>query len=500
MKKSLSLAILIGSLSKSEKRYFRLHAGLQNGDKSYLNLFDLYESISPGDIETAFRAKFPGQRFEVASRHLYRVILQALVHLRKHKDVQTQIFQTITQAEILFERGLPDEAYGELAKAEKTAVAYQHDTLLLLVRRTELRFLSARQFRDIGEKELVGKQMRIMDSLKQIRSSNLHTQLYDILKLRFIRKGYARSAARQEALNDLLLQEINLVASASGKGFETEKTHLLFQATYFLNAGNHGAALRYYRRLIDLFAENRLLLNNPPVHYFNAVTGILDSLLATELYTEMPFFTARLEELERGRYPTDFTLTVHAHRYLFESAARLGHGETGRALELESAFEESLFRKQTLLDVELQLRLHVHRAALHLTLGEPDEARRHLKSIFASGKLFSPFPFFRTARLLNLVLQTERQRFDFLDAEIKALQRESRSDAKHTLCYTEKLLFAFLRAHPLPPDRASRENIWQRYAPVAERVRNDKYERSLLTTFDFITWIERRLTAKADSQ
>ena len=48
--------------------------------------------------------------------------------------------------------------------------------------------------------------------------------------------------------------KLNLIANSSYKGFETEKLHLLFQSTYFLNSGNYKADAIPLPVLQSLFA------------------------------------------------------------------------------------------------------------------------------------------------------------------------------------------------------------------------------------------------------
>ena len=43
MNKAISLLVLIHSMTKAEKRYFKLYSNLQEGDKVYLTLFALME-------------------------------------------------------------------------------------------------------------------------------------------------------------------------------------------------------------------------------------------------------------------------------------------------------------------------------------------------------------------------------------------------------------------------------------------------------------------------
>ena len=252
---------LIQSLTKAEKRYFRLYANLQSGEKNYLFLFDLINKGIPSDeVYRLYCQEENKNNFDMAAKHLYRVIMDCLVHLRKKEDVQATIFNYITKADILFERELFEEAFNQLNKAQKLAATYENDPLLLLIRRTELKYLSSLGFNEISERELVNKQMKINDIMKYSRNINLHLQLYDILKHRIANKGYIRSEKQKDNLNDLVLSELNLIANNSYKGFEARKLHLLFQATYYLNTGNYKSAIRFYQELITLFESNQHLI------------------------------------------------------------------------------------------------------------------------------------------------------------------------------------------------------------------------------------------------
>ena len=74
--------LLIKSLSKAEKRYIRLYTNLQNGDKHYMVLYDLAcEGFSAEQIYEKFCGKVNEKSFEIAAKHLYRVLLDC--HIRK---------------------------------------------------------------------------------------------------------------------------------------------------------------------------------------------------------------------------------------------------------------------------------------------------------------------------------------------------------------------------------------------------------------------------------
>lgn len=493
MNKAISLLALIKSLSKAEKRYLKLYSNLQNGEKGYLILFELLENnTSIDEIYRQFCSRQKGKSFDMAVKHLYKVILDCLIHLSKNQDIQNQIFNAISKASILFERELLGEALAELEKAEKLAVHYENDSLILLIRRTELKYLSMYDFTGMTEKQVVDKQMKTNEIMRYTRSANLHTQLYDILKYRSIYKGSIRSDKEKDNMNDLVLSELNLIANSSYKGFETEKLHLLFQSTYFLNSGNYKAAIRLYQDLIVLFDENRHMILNPPLYYLNAILGILDSLQSVGLYQEMPFFLSRLKEIEKGEYSAEFILTVQVYKYLYEFYGLFNTGDFISARKLQQQNEESIFKKISLLELNLQLQLYLSLVILNLGMDNIQEARKSMKRILSSGKALYIFPTYKIARLVNLVLQAELGNYDYFENEIKSIKRNASFEKKQSV--TEKLLFKFVQSYPLPKSKLQRNKIWSQYQQSILKIEEDKYERPLLKVFDFCAWIKSRLT------
>ncbi|MDO4755571.1 MAG: hypothetical protein Q4A54_04445 [Parabacteroides sp.] len=490
------IILLIQSLSKAEKRYIKLYTNLQNGNKNYMFLYDcICDGLTAKEVYEKFSQEIHEKSLEMAAKHLYQVLLDCLVQLRDKQDIQTTIFNYITKSNILFERELFDNAFAELEKARKLATIYEKDLLILLIHRTELKYLRSINFKGINEKALVNKQMQINDTMKFTRNINQHLQLYDILKHRIIYRGFARSNKQKEGLNDLVLSELNLIANHSYKGFEAQKLHLLFQATYYLNAGNFKSAIRFYKELITLFEANQHLILNPPIYYTSAIEGVLESLHIAGLYHEMPFFISKLKEISQGDYPTEFIVEVQAHIHLYELSGMLNTGQFDKAKFYAVEYNEFLAKKVSIAGPETQLKLYLHAAILHLCLGEISKARKNMKKILGSGKSFYSLPSFKTARLINLVIQAESENYEFFTHEINSIKRMIRYEKQ--IYITEKLLFRFLMAHPLPVFRKDREKLWSQYQKESKQIREDKYEKQLLKSFDFIAWIESRLTSSS---
>lgn len=153
MNKATILLVLIRSMTKAEKRFLKLYSNLQDGDKVYLRLFDLMKECSSVE-ETARRFGREAEKcsFEIAVKHLYKVVIECLLHLRGRDSIRSRISDCLSEAEILFRCGLFRPAIERLNGAKALALRHEQTACLLLIRQTELQYLSTEDFQEISRK------------------------------------------------------------------------------------------------------------------------------------------------------------------------------------------------------------------------------------------------------------------------------------------------------------------------------------------------------------
>ncbi len=118
---------LIKSLSKSEKRYFKMQASLnsRDGSNKYVGLFDLIDAqrqYDEPDVRIAFAKKFSERHFSETKYYLYRAILRALHNYHAEGSVDVQIAMSLHQAMILFQRNLVRQSEKIVVRAREQAV------------------------------------------------------------------------------------------------------------------------------------------------------------------------------------------------------------------------------------------------------------------------------------------------------------------------------------------------------------------------------------------
>jgi hypothetical protein len=133
MVKKGNLFLLVKSLSKSEKRYLRIYAGMSGRAANYLQLFDAIDGQTEYD-EEKIRKKLKGKKFlsqlHVTKIYLTELILKALKNYHAGTSVHSRLLDLLKDIELLFDKELYDLCYYKIEKAEDLAGKYEKLSLL----------------------------------------------------------------------------------------------------------------------------------------------------------------------------------------------------------------------------------------------------------------------------------------------------------------------------------------------------------------------------------
>ena len=213
MKNDKSLYNLISSLSPTEKAYFRKSTtrGSTGKEKTYLKLFDAFDKLDCGTeyseepVKQSLKGKRSLTQLPVLKHYLYGSILRALNHYNEESDIDLKIGAMISQARLLYRKGLFKASLAKSAKASSMARRLGKDILLLDALHTERQTL------------------RVYSSLNQSRE--------------LLMKNYEEETSVLERLSNIslykkLLDELIIMATASGPAVTAKETR---QFENFLN-------------------------------------------------------------------------------------------------------------------------------------------------------------------------------------------------------------------------------------------------------------------------
>ena len=190
-----NLFLLIKSLSKSEKRQFKLFVGRvkSNKDSKFIKLFNLLDkSFKYNELEILKKNFVTKQQLSNLKAHLYNQILQSLRMNPMLQDNRMIIREQIDYATVLYQKGLYKQSLKILDKAKNMSIdldekysAFEIVEIEKLIESQYItRSMSNRADELIKHSKSLSAENKLCSSL-----SNLSLKLYE----RLIKAGYAKS-------------------------------------------------------------------------------------------------------------------------------------------------------------------------------------------------------------------------------------------------------------------------------------------------------------------
>lgn len=496
MARTSSLILLVNSLTKAEKRYFRLYTSLQKGNKNYLDLFEILGSRSfkkAADLKQEFKTIHPTASFEITSKYLYSILMETLLHLKNSQQDETVMMNNyLSIAKILFEKSLYSEGFNELKKLKKLAAKKENYLIHLSAIRLELHYRNQLNFQEMSENELIQNQMKVNTLIRSITSMHQHLSLYELLRHRHIYKGSVRTPGQKQELNDLVVSELSLMSKLSHNTFEINKIHLLFQSSYCLNVGDYRSGLNAFYELYKLFENNRHLWEESAMDYLSCLEGILDSLHTIQKHDEIDFYIDKVSELKTKSHL--FSLQKYRIIFIYKVLGLTGRGLYIEALGLISEFKDKLFKNIHILGANKQAELYFYIALVYFGNSDMSGAIKYLNKVLLDNYMYYKLPEYKTFRLIRLLAHYELSNLDFVQYEISSFKRQMSNRDKTFLL--EKLILRFIQKSLFPLSSKERLALWNKLQPSFDKVKSDKFEIQILKMFDFKTWVESKLCKK----
>ncbi len=199
------LFTLVKSLSKSEKRNFKLYANrLQSGtDTKFMQLFEAMDKLETYD-DDALLNKLPDIRkrqLPNLKRHLYKQILISLRLVYINKNIDIQIREQLDFARILYGKGMYMQALKLLERIKQIALEHHQDILHLEIldfqKLIEARHITrSRTVKNKMENLLEEADKRSFITYATSRLSNFNIQVHGW----YIEKGHVANAAEAETV------------------------------------------------------------------------------------------------------------------------------------------------------------------------------------------------------------------------------------------------------------------------------------------------------------
>lgn len=194
--KSDQLFNLIQTLSKGEKRFFKLYASrLSNsGDKKFIVLFDAIEKQKVYDEDKILEKhkQLNPVQFSNLKSHLYYQLLKSTKLCNSSNLENIKITELLDYARILYNKCLYKECVKMIDKAK--AMAMENDRSVLLLEILELEKLVIPKTLESGNEQRVNV---LIDTTNHVAASIKNINIFSNLSLRlnsyYVQTGFSRS-------------------------------------------------------------------------------------------------------------------------------------------------------------------------------------------------------------------------------------------------------------------------------------------------------------------
>ncbi|MEZ4874121.1 MAG: hypothetical protein R2793_01370 [Flavobacteriaceae bacterium] len=329
---------LVKSLSKSEKRQFKLYVGRLgvNEEAKFMTLFDILEKLPNYDEEEILKNKSIQKRqLSNLKAHLYKQILISLRLNPLHQNVRLQIREQLDFATILYHKGLYNQSLKILEKAK--ALAWGNEEKNMAYEIVELEKVIESQYitRSISNRaDELTIEAKALSQLNVLTSklSNLSLQLYGI----FLKKGYVKNDEEYQVITNYFndrLPKFDIESLGFREKLWLYKAHLWYS---FL-IQDFLSCYRYALKWTDLFFENPNMIVLNPVFFVRGEQYLLEALF---FIGDIPRFKEGLHRFEETLQKEDFPSRENVQSLAF--LYRYSH-------KLNLHFMEGTFREGTAL-------------------------------------------------------------------------------------------------------------------------------------------------------
>ncbi|WP_185873807.1 hypothetical protein [Blattabacterium cuenoti] len=292
-----NLFLLIKTLSKSEKRNFKLYIGRikKNKEAKFLKLFKIISKINFYNKKKILEnTPITKKQLSNIKAHLYKQILICLrlQHNKKYYDLK--IREYLDFAKILYNKGLFLQSLKFLKKAKIIAKRYESYTMLLELIEFEKMIESQHITRSIysRSRELSIESKELIEKVKCNNAlSNLSLELYDL----YLKVGYVRNEKDKIFIETYFRTNI--------PKFNTKKLNFyekLFlyqsQVWYHYIRQDFIMCYQYSYKWLELFNNHKTAKKIVPVSYLKGYHYLLNALFYLNYYSK---FITILKKFEK---------------------------------------------------------------------------------------------------------------------------------------------------------------------------------------------------------
>ena len=492
---------LIHSLTKSEKRYFKLMSSRHTigEENNYIRLFDALDKQNEYSEEKLF-TQFKGEaflnRFSITKKRLYDHILFSLDSFHSSNSLDAQLFKMLHSFDILFEKSLYEQSRRVLRSAEKLAKKHQKDEILLLIFKKEKKLVETEGNSAVDNAKIVELTHKVTATITEVHTYNHLWEIKSKLFLLMSKRGIARCSEDIDIYSEICDQLKAFKNDLNKHGNEINYLYYHTLSAYYYAIGDLSRSLKYLEENLKLFEnEGHTLIVEPNKQvsvYTNAIY-VADRLgfhkQSIQYLTSLKKIAKTLdanEDLSIKLFSSissiEFSLCIRKGD--FDSAQKIAEKVTS---QLEAYGDKITPLRRAFLEFKL--------AVVSLGIEDYSKSLYWVNQILNNPELDKTEDIVGFTQLLDLLIHIELNHDKLLPYSLKSTLRFFKT--RNRLYNFEKVFLQFIGKLIKCTDQFEIQNLWEELYNDLATITDNDFESIALEYFDFKSWAESKLKRKS---
>jgi tetratricopeptide (TPR) repeat protein len=483
---------LIKALSKGDRRNFKLYAGLQDGDKQYIRLFDAIDKQSEYD-EPKLLKQFEGEKFtnqfSVAKNYLYNYILKTLHIFRK--DPKTELNALLHQVQILMGKNLLEQAQKHLRKAKHLAERQERFPEMLFILETERSLMQKREQSKEFEAFIDAIQQEEEQTVAKIANYQAYTHFYDQIH-RFIKRSIAARDPELKSKVGLLLANPLMVDAEKALSIRAKLRRYDVLVDAHRLRGELPQMLENLKLSVATYDAHPEIRTEKALSYINAVSnlGVVNYMVGDKESSLAAL--AKLRAIPVASEEEE--IHVFEKYFHFKLGLCIEIGDIPEARSVIADFEMEFPGREGTIMKAVELSIFYMIGYFYLYIGEPEKGLESIHRVLNEPRTELRTDIQAMARIVHLVLHYHLGNFEFLEYEVKSVARFLSN--RDRLFVLERTILKYVRSLAMLGPNDHRQDLLREFKKEVEKVVEDPFERQGLKLFDPLVWIDAQLNGQ----
>lgn len=489
------LFLLIKTLTKAEKRNFRLFVNRTNTkeDAKFIRLFDVLDGMKTFDEKVIFKKVPEIKKVQLSNMkaHLYRQILITLRLNHINNNVDIQLREILDYAKVLYNKGLYKQSLKLLSKAKVQAIETKYNSLVLEILEFEKLIESQYITRSISNRadELVKESLEYNSKVTITNElSNTALKLYAL----YLQMGHIRNEADHHRVKAFMNDNLPVVneneLSFFGKLY-------LYQSHVWYNyiMQDFVMCYRYAQKWVNLFEENSSMIDVQPTLYLKGLHNLLAALFNLRYYSKFVKVLKKLKQVNQLE-SIKVNQNIEILLFLYTSTNTINQyflsGKFTEGIKIIPKLESDLSKYENYLDPHRVLVFYYKIACLYFGSGDNIKAIEYLDKVVKYKDVSLREDIHCFARMLNLIAHFDEGLDYALEYQIKSVYHFL--GKMNDIHMVQVEVFNFLKKL----NTITAGDIKSEFEGLRDRlveIEKNEYEGRPFLYLDLISWLESKI-------